>query len=179
MKMILGRSEIHCFRHTQPSLLRKFLARVDVGVYLRCRWLSQHHNQRSGEEEYGADHGLPGQSLAKEYDGEYDRQHEAAFIDRDNLGDVTGLDGVEIAQPRGSGGETGQDQEYPAAGAYDDIPPALFVRNTIPQASASTTIVRMAVARLESTPSIPILARIAVAAANTADRIANNNHIFF
>ena len=61
----------------------------------------------------------------------------------------------------------------------DDIPPALFVRNTIPQASARTTIVRMAVARLESTPSIPILARIAVAAANTADRIANNNHIFF
>ena len=51
-------------------------------------------------------------------DGEYDRQHEAAFIDRDNLGDIADLDGVEIAQPRGSGGETGQDQEYPAAGAY-------------------------------------------------------------
>ena len=42
---------------------------------------------------------------------------------------------------------------------------------------ASTTTVRMAVARLEFTPSIPTLARIDVSAAKTADSIANTNHM--
>ena len=43
------------------------------------------------------------------------------------------------------------------------------VRNTMPQLISSTTAVRMAVARVELTPSMPILARIEVRAANTAD----------
>ena len=40
----------------------------------------------------------------------------------------------------------------------------------------TTTTVRMAVARLEFTPSIPIFAKIDVKAANTADPVANQNH---
>jgi hypothetical protein len=37
----------------------------------------------------------------------------------------------------------------------------------------------MAVARLEFTPSMPILAKIEVSAANMDDPNANKNHIFF
>ena len=47
----------------------------------------------------------------------------------------------------------------------------------MPQLMASTTTVRMAVARWEFTPSMPILAKIEVSAANTADSNANINHI--
>ena len=43
----------------------------------------------------------------------------------------------------------------------------------MPHAMITTTMVRIAVARLEFTPSIPILARIEVNAANTADKTAN------
>ena len=58
-----------------------------------------------------------------------------------------------------------------------EMPPWPPVRNTIPQAISTTTTVRMAVARLEFTPSMPILAKIEVSAANTADSNANINHI--
>ena len=51
------------------------------------------------------------------------------------------------------------------------------VRKTINQAMSTTTIVRMAVARLELTPSIPILARIEVNAAKMEERRAKTNHI--
>ena len=47
----------------------------------------------------------------------------------------------------------------------------------MPHAITSTTQVRMAVARLELTPSMPTLARIEVRAANTAERIARIIHI--
>ena len=57
------------------------------------------------------------------------------------------------------------------------MPPWLPVRNTMPQAMARTTKVRMAVARLELTPSMPTLARMEVSAANTADPSASRNHI--
>ncbi len=50
---------------------------------------------------------------------------------------------------------------------------ACFFRiRTINHAITSTTAVRIAVARLDSTPVIPILARIEVSAAKTADRMA-------
>ena len=47
----------------------------------------------------------------------------------------------------------------------------------MPHAITRTTAVRMAVARLELTPSMPIFAKIEVSAANTADSSANTNHI--
>ena len=47
----------------------------------------------------------------------------------------------------------------------------------MPQLMASTTTVRMAVARVELTPSMPTLARIEVRAANRAEPSANTNHI--
>lgn len=57
--------------------------------------------------------------------------------------------------------------------------PILCDTKTTTLAITTTTTVLIAVARLDSTPSIPILASTAVAAANTADRIANMSHIFF
>jgi len=53
----------------------------------------------------------------------------------------------------------------------------VFVMKTMAQDMATTTIVLMAVAKLEFTPSIPILARMEVRAANTAERTANRIHI--
>lgn len=47
----------------------------------------------------------------------------------------------------------------------------------MPHAINTTTTVRIAVARFELTPSIPTFAKIDVRAANTADNIANVNHI--
>lgn len=47
----------------------------------------------------------------------------------------------------------------------------------MPHAITTTTMVRIAVARLELTPSIPIFANMDVSAANTADPNANQNHI--
>ena len=59
----------------------------------------------------------------------------------------------------------------------EEIPPWALVRNTMPQDIASTTQVRMAVARVELTPSIHTLARMEVNAANKADSSANTNHM--
>jgi len=47
----------------------------------------------------------------------------------------------------------------------------------MPQATISTTIVLIAVARFELTSSIPIFAKTEVKAAKTAARIAYTNHI--
>ena len=66
-----------------------------------------------------------------------------------------------------------------ASAMFWDGCPMRCETKTTTQAITTTTIVLMAVARFDSTPSIPILARIAVAAANTADRLANMSHIFF
>jgi hypothetical protein len=49
----------------------------------------------------------------------------------------------------------------------------------MPQAMTTTTIVRIAVARLEFTPSMPILASMDVSAAKTAEPNANQNHIYY
>ncbi|SCA90317.1 hypothetical protein SMA679_1756 [Streptococcus macedonicus] len=43
----------------------------------------------------------------------------------------------------------------------------------------TTTTVLIAVAKFELTPLIPILAKIDVNAANTADKIANKTHLYF
>ncbi|MBQ1572859.1 MAG: hypothetical protein IIZ78_17145, partial [Clostridiales bacterium] len=47
-----------------------------------------------------------------------------------------------------------------------------------PQAMISTTAVLIAVAKFESTPSIPTLARIDVNAAKMDERIAKTSHIY-
>lgn len=52
-----------------------------------------------------------------------------------------------------------------------------LVKTIIPQAIKTTTTVRIAVARLELTPEIPILAKIDVSAANKAERNAKTAHI--
>ena len=58
------------------------------------------------------------------------------------------------------------------------IPFPLFVRKTMPHAKIPATTVRIAVAKFELIFSIPILANMEGAAANTDDSNANTNHIF-
>ena len=57
------------------------------------------------------------------------------------------------------------------------MPPCVPVRKTMPQDMITTTTVRIAVARFEFTPSIPIFAKIEVSAAKTADSSAKISHI--
>ena len=52
------------------------------------------------------------------------------------------------------------------------ISPPLPVTNTMPQAMTSTTAVRIAVPRLDSTPEMPIFPRMEVRLANTAEPMA-------
>lgn len=59
----------------------------------------------------------------------------------------------------------------------DPMPLCCRVRNTMLHAMKTTTVVRIAVARLELTFSIPTFANIDVSAAKTADPSANQNHI--
>lgn len=56
------------------------------------------------------------------------------------------------------------------------IPSHVTMTETIGQAIAWTTIVRTAVAMLESTSLMPILAEMDVSTANTAERIAKTDH---
>ena len=51
--------------------------------------------------------------------------------------------------------------------------------STMSHAITSTTHVRMAVPRFDSTPSMPILPRMEVSDANTADKTAYRSHLFF
>lgn len=55
----------------------------------------------------------------------------------------------------------------------------VFVKKTIPQDMINTTNVRMAVARVEFTPSMPILAKMDVSAAKMEEPRAKRNHIDF
>ena len=61
--------------------------------------------------------------------------------------------------------------------SIEKIPFCPFVIKTITQAMSTTTQVLTAVARLELTPSIPIFARIEVAAAKTEDKSEKISHI--
>ena len=59
-----------------------------------------------------------------------------------------------------------------------EMPDCVFVINTISHDIPTTATVLIAVARVESTFSIPTFARIDVSAANTAESNANNHHIY-
>lgn len=59
----------------------------------------------------------------------------------------------------------------------EEMPLWVRVRKTIPHAIMRMTTVRMAVAKLEFTPSIPILAKIEVRAAKMADNREKMNHM--
>lgn len=74
----------------------------------------QHHNEGAGEQEQGADHAFPGEGLAEEDRGEDDGEDKAALVDRDDLGDLACLDGVEVTEPGRACGQSGQDEEQPA-----------------------------------------------------------------
>ena len=61
--------------------------------------------------------------------------------------------------------------------SMDFISDCLFFTKTISQAMINTTLVRMAVPKLESIPEIPILPKIDVRLANIADKIAYINQL--
>ena len=115
----------------------------------------QHQKQGSGGQQDAAGKGLEGELLVEEDKGQDQGNHSqdapVARPDRIRNSQLLGLIRASaVCSP---------------------------VRNTMPQAMASTTAVRMPVARLEGTPWIPAFARIEVRAANRADSRANTNHV--
>ena len=83
----------------------------------------------------------------QENKGQHQCDDHAQLVDGHDLRGLSDLQCFVVAQPGSSCGQAGQDT------------------------------VRIAVARLEFTPSMPILARIDVSAAKTAEPNANPNHI--
>lgn len=58
----------------------------------------QYHHQGSSEKQQRAYQGFPGEGFSEEQGREDDGQHQAAFVDRDDFGDIPVLDGVEITE---------------------------------------------------------------------------------
>ena len=104
--------------------------------------------------------------------GEGDRHQDAQLVDGDNDAGKAVLQRAVIAQPGRAGGDAGQtDKAELVFGDLSDLP-ALPATKTITQAISSTTAVRMAVPRLDSTPEMPILPRMEVKLAKMAEPAA-------
>ena len=135
----------------------------------------QHQKQGSGGQQDAAGKGLEGELLVEEDKGQNQGNYHAQLVHRHNLRHLAQLQGPVVAQPGRACGQTGQNQKQPAPEAHPGQ------RGLLPgekhQPMASTTAVRMPVARLEGTPWIPAFARIEVRAANRADSRANTNHV--
>lgn len=97
---------------------------------------------------------------------------EAELVDGDHNAGRAVLQGFIIAKPGAAGGKARQADEGQLA-PWNFPDGVLFpAANTIIQAMSSTTPVRMAVPRLDSTPEIPIFPRMDVRLANRAEPMA-------
>ena len=69
------------------------------------------HQKGAGADAQNADHFCGGNRLAQKQKGEQNRQHGTGFIDGRNLIDIAELQGMEIAEPRSAGRQSGQNQK--------------------------------------------------------------------
>jgi hypothetical protein len=104
--------------------------------------------------------------------GKDGHQQETQFVYRRDFRRITRLQGAKVADPRSTRGEPGQHQKSqvfgPSANGLLHFP----ATDTNPVRVIIITNVRTSVAKSESMLSGPIFAKIAVSAANTADRRA-------
>lgn len=141
--------------------------------------ISQNHQQCPRADEQTADQGLGREALVQEHERQHERDDHAELVDRHDLRRLPDLQHAVIAQPHAPVARPERIRNSQLFLLMSVRPPCVLVTNTIPHAIASTTIVRMADAGLEFTPSMPTLARMDVSAANTAESRANTNHIPF
>ena len=72
------------------------------------------HQQRSGSDEGAADDGLGSELLVEQNRSQDHGDDHAELIDGHNLRGFAHLQGFIVAQPGGTGGHAGEDQEDPA-----------------------------------------------------------------
>ena len=104
--------------------------------------------------------------------GEGDRHQDAQLVDGDNDAGKAVLQRAVIAQPGRAGGDADRQIKPNSFLGIFLTSPALPATKTITQAISSTTAVRMAVPRLDSTPEMPILPRMEVKLAKMAEPAA-------
>jgi hypothetical protein len=116
-----------------------------------------------------------GKVLAKEEPCPEHHQDDAEFVDRSHARCRPHLQGTEVAQPGEAGADAGQHQKQRRL--ISDSAWCFSRLRAIAQVKTRMTLVRMAVARLESMPEMPTLASSAVAAAKSAERSAQKSQV--
>ena len=99
-------------------------------------------------------------------------KHHTQLVDGRHLGNLQKSQDSPVASPESERNS----RFFPVSVANCPVTPDA---NTIPHARISTTVVRIAVARLESIPETPTFASRAVTAAKKAESRAKYFHIFF
>ena len=133
---------------------------------------SEQQHKRSAYEHGQTYPGLLGHLLVEEDHCEYDREQDAEFIYGYDQGCRSVLQGLVEAQPRRSRGQSGEDEESPVPPSDGPYVVLGLLHEYYRPGMMRTTAVRMAVPRLDSTPSMPTFPRMDVSAANTAERMA-------
>ena len=135
-------------------------------------WLfDKHHNTSAGNQE--STYYYPQTDrFAQEQERQADGHDHTELVYRSHTRYISGLQCLEIKQPRQSRCYSRKDEEYPRMFAY--LPDAAVSRlqKTIPHVMHRMIVVRIAVARSELMSFTPILAKIAVSAAKNADSSA-------
>ena len=62
------------------------------------------HNQTSSQEQYAAYCRFPRERFSEENHSKEDCEHQAAFVDRNNLAHLSKFDSIEVADPRSASG---------------------------------------------------------------------------
>lgn len=75
--------------------------------------LALDHHQRAGEDERHGDDACPAQGLAQQQEGKEHGEDGAGLVDGHDLVDVSKLERLEVAQPRGTRSQAGEAQERP------------------------------------------------------------------
>ena len=86
-----------------------------IGFYWKIQYVLQNHKQCSTGDEDASQNGAEGELLMKQYGCQEDGDHDAEFIDGDDLRYISDLQRLIIAQPGCAGCQTGKDQKQPAS----------------------------------------------------------------
>src|SRR5262249_25946725 len=146
----------------------------------RRRWRSRNsshlprHQDRAGGDQCDAKPVGRAQPRAQEQRAEYRDQNHAQLVDRRHLGGMAELEPAKIANPRRTGCQPGQDEKRIGPAADRTRLSELSGRRRMSASVNRMTMVRMKVAKSALTFSTPILAKMAVNAAKTAERTAHS-----
>ena len=95
----------------KPNRLVVFNFKLPISAYasgcvrkVEIKERLDNHNQTSSQEQYAAYCRFPRERFSEENHSKEDCEHQAAFIDRNDLSHLAQLDSIEIADPRSTSG---------------------------------------------------------------------------